>query len=58
MIMTELDTVWITSDGKKFLYEKEAKAHEQKYIKEQTGVYKKIGMILGRWAPRSAYHSR
>ena len=28
MITTELDTVWITSDSKKFLSEKEAKLHE------------------------------
>ena len=35
MISKELDTVWITSDGKKFLYEKEAKAHEHKTNKEK-----------------------
>ena len=35
MIMTELDTVWITSDGKKFLCEKEAKTHEQNTNKEK-----------------------
>jgi hypothetical protein len=35
MISKELDTVWITSDGKKFLYEKEAEAHEQNTKKEK-----------------------
>jgi len=34
MIMQELDTVWITSDGKKFLSEKDAKIHEQSQNKE------------------------
>ena len=36
MIMRELDTVWITSDGKKFLSEKDAKIHEQNQNKETT----------------------
>ena len=31
MITRELETVWITSDGKKFLSEKEADKHEQYY---------------------------
>ena len=35
MITTELDTVWITSDGKKFVSEKEAKIHEQNTNKEK-----------------------
>ena len=35
MIMTELETVWITSDGKKFLSKKEAEAHEQNNNKEK-----------------------
>ena len=35
MISTELDTVWITSDGKKFVSEKEAEIHEQKTNKEK-----------------------
>ena len=29
MISTELETVWITSDGKKFFSKKEAEKHEQ-----------------------------
>ena len=35
MITTELETVWITSDGKKFLSEKEAETHEQINNKEK-----------------------
>ena len=35
MITTELDTVWITSDGKKFVSEKEAEIHEQNTNKEK-----------------------
>ena len=35
MISKELDTVWITSDGRKFLYEKEAETHEQNTKKEK-----------------------
>ena len=35
MITSELDTVWITSDGKKFVSEKEAKIHEQNTNKEK-----------------------
>ena len=35
MITTELDTVWITSAGKKFLYEKEAELHEKNTNKEK-----------------------
>ena len=31
MITHELETVWITSDGKKFLSKKEAVKHEQYY---------------------------
>ena len=34
MITTELETVWITSDGKKFLSKKEAETHEQNNNKE------------------------
>ena len=35
MITTELDTVWIASDGKKFVSEEEAKIHEQNTNKEK-----------------------
>ena len=34
MITKELASVWITSDGKKFLSEKEAETHEQINNKE------------------------
>ena len=34
MITTELESVWITSDGKKFLSKKEAESHEQTNNKE------------------------
>ena len=34
MIQQELETVWITSDGKKFLSEKEAINYEQSQNKE------------------------
>ena len=34
MIMKELASVWITSDGKKFLSTKEAERHEQNNNKE------------------------
>ena len=34
MITTELETVWITSDGKKFLSKNEAETHEQTNNKE------------------------
>ena len=34
MVQQELETVWITSDGKKFLSEKEATRHEQNQNKE------------------------
>ena len=34
MITTELETVWITSDGKKFVSQKEANKHEHKNNKE------------------------
>ena len=30
MITTELETVWITSDGKKFISKNEAETHEHK----------------------------
>ena len=36
MITKELDSVWIASDGKKFLSKKEAKIHEQTNNKENT----------------------
>ena len=35
MITTELATVWITSDGKKFASEEEAEIHEQNTNKEK-----------------------
>ena len=34
MINVELETVWITSDGKKFFSQKEAEQHEQYQNKE------------------------
>ena len=36
MIKKELESVWITSDGKKFLSKKEAETHEQTNNKENT----------------------
>ena len=42
MISKELDTVWITSDGRKFLYEKEAETHEQKTNKEKLTWLEKL----------------
>ena len=42
MITTELDTVWITSDGKKFLSEKEAETHEQTNNKEKLTWLEKL----------------
>ena len=36
MITKELEAVWITSDGKKFLSKKEAEKHEQTNNKENT----------------------
>ena len=36
MITKELASVWITSDGKKFLSKEEAKTHEQINNKENT----------------------
>ena len=35
MVTSELDTVWITSDGRKFLSEKDARMHEQNHNKEK-----------------------
>ena len=35
MISHELQTIWITSDGKKFLTEDEAKRHEE-IVKRET----------------------
>ena len=35
MITSELETVWITTDGKKFLSEKNAEKHEQNQNKEK-----------------------
>ena len=35
MVTSELDTVWITSDGRKFLSEKDAKVSEQSQNKEK-----------------------
>ena len=35
MITSELETVWITTDGKKFLSEKNAELHEQNQNKEK-----------------------
>jgi hypothetical protein len=36
MLKKELESVWITSDGKKFLSKKEAEIHEQINNKENT----------------------
>ena len=36
MITKELESVWIASDGKKFLSKKEAEIHEQINNKENT----------------------
>ena len=36
MITKELESVWITSDGKKFLSKKEAETYEQTNNKENT----------------------
>ena len=35
MITSELETVWITTDGKKFLSKKNAEKHEQNQNKEK-----------------------
>ena len=42
MITTELDTVWITTDGKKFVSEEEAKIHEQTTNKEKLTWLEKL----------------
>jgi len=42
MITTELDTVWITTDGKKFVSEKEAEIHEQNTNKEKLTWLEKL----------------
>ena len=42
MITTELDTVWIASDGKKFLSKKEAEIHEQNTNKEKLTWLEKL----------------
>jgi len=44
MITTELDTVWITSDGKKFLSKKDAKIHEQTNNKEKRTWLEKLNL--------------
>ena len=44
MITTELDTVWITSDGKKLLSKKDAKIHEQTNNKEKLTWLEKLNL--------------
>ena len=44
MITKELDTVWITSDGKKFLSKKEAEIHEQNTNKEKRTWLEKLNL--------------
>ena len=46
MITKELETVWITSDGKKFLSRNEAYAHEQINDKEKLTWLKKLQQNL------------
>ena len=46
MITTELDTVWITSDGKKFLSKKDAETHEQTNNKEKRTWLEKLQQNL------------
>ena len=46
MITTELETVWITSDGKKFLSEKDAESHEQTNNKEKSTWLEKLKQNL------------
>ena len=46
MITTELETVWITSDGKKFLSENEAIIHEQTNDKEKLTWLEKLQQNL------------
>jgi len=42
MITSELATIWFTSDGKKFLSEKEAKLHEHNQNKERLTWLEKL----------------
>ena len=44
MITTELDTVWISSDGKKFLSKKDAEKHEQTNNKEKRTWLEKLNL--------------
>ena len=46
MITTELETVWISSDGKKFLSKKEAVTHEQINNKEKLTWLEKLHQNL------------
>ena len=46
MITTELETVWITSDGKKFLSKNEAETHEQTNNKEKLTWLEKLQQNL------------
>ena len=46
MISKELDTVWITSDGKKFLSKKKAYTHEQTNDKERLTWLEKLQQNL------------
>ena len=46
MITTELETVWISSDGKKFLSKKEAETHEQTNNKEKLTWLEKLQQNL------------
>jgi len=46
MITTELETVWITSDGKKFLSKNKAETHEQTNNKETLTWLEKLQQNL------------
>jgi hypothetical protein len=46
MITKELETVWITSDGKKFLSRNEAYTHEQTNDKEKLTWLEKLQQNL------------
>ena len=46
MIKKELESVWITSDGKKFLSENEAETHEQINNKETLTWLEKLQQNL------------
>ena len=40
MVTTELATIWITSDGKKFLNKKKAEEHEKIYQRHEEELQK------------------